>query len=312
MKRFLIKTLLFVFFVIAITIGSIYLIYYKIDNGNYYKIDSQKSNLILGHSHTECAFNDSLIQQTINLSNGGENHFYTHFKLKKILEHNRSIKNVFLSFSNNQIDLSSDSIGVWSNRNMDRWFSKYGAFMQYQDIKILAKNNFPNFLNVQSVTARDYILFLFKNDNNIIKSHNWGGYNKLNNKLKIEGRVKSSLKSSEFQYSEVNINYFKKSIELCKKNDVKVYLVRCPTTKKWKGLSNEIFFQRIVKNDFKDVNFLDFNNFPLDDSCFADMDHLNHNGATRFSIFFDELIKNGLLESKNKQEMINIEMKKFK
>ena len=52
--------------------------------------------IVLGHSHPECALNDSLVPGLANFSNSGEAYFYAYYKLKKILDQNKNIKTVFI------------------------------------------------------------------------------------------------------------------------------------------------------------------------------------------------------------------------
>jgi hypothetical protein len=51
--------------------------------------------------------------------------------------------------------------------------------------------------------------------------------------------------------------------------------------------------------------FLDFADFPILNSEFGDLEHLNYRGAAKFSIWFNKLIESGLLQEPNKQLLIN-------
>ena len=74
-----------------------------IKNSANFKLKPQTKYLVLGHSHPECAFNDSLINNLKNLAQTGESYYYTYFKTIKVLEQNPSIEIVFVEFTNNQI-----------------------------------------------------------------------------------------------------------------------------------------------------------------------------------------------------------------
>ena len=75
-----------------------------IADGKYFSIPTAKSSVILGHSQSECGFNDSLIEGFYNLSQSGEGYPYSYFKAKKILENNNHIDHIFIVYTNNQID----------------------------------------------------------------------------------------------------------------------------------------------------------------------------------------------------------------
>ena len=70
-------------------------------------------------------------------------------------------------------------------------------------------------------------------------------------------------------------------------------------------LYNEKIYRRYILDTFSKTEFLDFKDFPLKNSDFYDLDHLNVDGSIKFSIFFNSLIKNGLLDKTEKQKFIN-------
>lgn len=308
MKKFIIKLLVFSLITFFISVFVTYIVYKIIDKGNYYKIDITKENIVFGHSHSETAFDDKIIEQTLNLSNGGESTFYTYFKVKKIIENNKSIKRIFVSFSNLQVDIESDQV-IWKDKYIDKWFTKYGAFMSHNDLKVLAKNNIEATIKVQSQTVRDYLLFIAKRDSNIIKSQFWGRFAPQTgthfDTLKLAKAVRET---ESFQYSKVNLKYLRKIVQLCRKNNIKFYLVRLPVHKSWGALKNEIYFQKLISNSFEDVKFLDFKNFPLLGKDFLDEHHLNKYGAIKFSTFFNQILNSNIIDKDNSQTLINQKM----
>jgi hypothetical protein len=310
MKKVLLKIGLFISCVLVIIIVGMASLYYTIDSGNYYKLNKKYDNLIFGHSHTECAFNDSLINKTLNLSNSGENMFYTYFKIKKIVENNK-VKNVFVSFTNNYIEYSSDTVEIWKERYLDKWYTKYGAYMNYEDVSILLKNNPRGLLNVQSITAKKYLTFLIRNKKSIITDLTWGAF-RYSKRAKLDSLLKTKPvqdKMTSFRYSEYGLQYLDKIIKLCKENNVNVYLLRSPVHSSW-DRSNEVYFQKLVHGRYSQIPFLDFCNYSLPTTYYGDRSHLNYKGARVFSVFFNDLLENGLLKKQNPQEFINQEMNK--
>lgn len=310
MKKAVLKIGLFIGCILVILILGLASLYHTIDNGNYYTLNKKYDNIIVGHSHTECAFNDSLIDNTLNLSNSGENMFYTYFKVKKIVENNK-VKNVFVSFTNNYIEFAGDTLEIWKERYINKWYTKYGAYMDYEAVSILLKHNPRSLLKAQSLTSKKYLTFLIKNKKSIIEDLSWGAFRyskrtKLDSLLKIK---ENKSKIASFKYSKYGLLYLDKIIKLCKDKQVNVYLVRCPVHSSW-DIYNEYYFQKLVNNRYKNVEFLDFKDFPLPNNFYGDRSHLNHFGAEKFSIFFTTLLKNGLLTKNNKQAFILQEMKK--
>ena len=312
MKKFIKSVVLFSIITIAICFVSVVVLYKIIDGGNYYKLASKKTNLIVGHSHTECAFNDTIIKNALNVANPGEDNFYIYFKVKEIVENN-SIKNVFISFSNNQIERGIDD-GIYTDRYLERSYSKYAANMDYASFMLLFKKNPLGMIKVQPIAFKKYLSYLLKSKTNIIEGNYWGKFNylersKLDSLLHV--KVPKKEKITSLQYSITNLDYLDKTIKVCKANKVDVFLVRSPVHPTWPDLENEFYFQKILDSRYKTVTFLDFKDFPLEVKCYGDRSHLNHFGSTKFSLFFENLIENGLLKAKNKQEFIDESIKKI-
>jgi hypothetical protein len=75
---------------------------------------------------------------------------------------------------------------------------------------------------------------------------------------------------------------------------------------------NEKQYKSILRNRFSGIPFLDFSSFPLLNSEFGDLEHLNFKGAKKFSLWFNEIMQVGLLSKGDKQAFIDIEIKKYK
>lgn len=269
--------------------------------------------LILGHSHPECAFNDNLIDNFKNLSKSGESYFYTYQKVKKILSINRKIEAVFIEYSNNVINKSMDYKWIWGYEKMNAYFPVHSPFMDKKDIIFLYRKNPQDFLKVISTSTRN-------NLNRIVSLHlhidkRYGGYNHL-----VRNKVEELIKEKNTELKETpkeqgiainNINYLEKIIDYCNDKNVKVFLIRSPQHKFFTR-DNENKLYRIRNERFKNIEFLDFDKFPLKDDQFGDFGHLNYKGAKIFSLWFYDLIKDGLLTKKNKNEFIKNEIEKVR
>ena len=280
-----------------------------IGNGNYFSIDPDANSLILGHSHSECAFNDSLIGYCKNLSQSAESYFYTCNKLKKIIENNHQVNTVFVEFTNNCLSNKMDDL-IWGNQYFSFMFPKYAALMNTADWKLLFSHNTAAVLKSLPVTLKKNFLFLVKNKTDYSKEMGWGGYLylvKAKTNL-LANTMAAPLTSRQAMASDTaiaNIVYLQKIVEFCKQHTIKLYLVRSPVSPENPELSNEAAFEKLARTRFSDVELLDFKDFPLDKSKFADPQHLNYKGATIFSLFFNGLLKDGLLNKPDKQQVIN-------
>lgn len=315
MKKIISKLILFsfittiIFITITISINNI------ISNKKLFIIKDCPENLIFGHSHTEEAFDDSKIKNSKNLSISGENSFYTYFKIKEILKSNDNIKNIFISFTNHQILKNYDETSLWDDSHINHSFSKYAAFMSFDDYLVLFKNNPTGVLKAQPFATKKYLMFTLKNKTSIYDEYLIGGFNKIKTS-KLDSILKNKsqtikFNSVNFKYPKYTLTYIDKIIELCENKKIKIFLTRTPVHKSWNELNDEYYFQKIINEKYAQIDFLDFKNFPLQNKDYFDQSHLNEFGAAKFSVFFNNLLQNGLIQKSNKQEFINIEMSKI-
>jgi hypothetical protein len=314
MKNFIKKTAQFTIVTVALLLCVIYIPYYIINKESRFIINDHSKIVLFGHSHPECAFNDSLITNFKNLSQSAEPYFYTYQKVRKVLSQNPQIETVLIEYSNNQIDEKMND-WTWGYKYMSNMFPQYFSFMDKADIDLLLKNNSKDFMNCLSIATKKNLFRMFTFNYNF--SNNIGGYLRLEkfqtNLTKDTLAVsKNTGNNKSANISAINIEYLKKIIDLCHSKHKKVYMVRSPQHKYYEYLKNEEEYMKIKNTEFSTVELLDFNNFPLADNEFADPGHLNYKGALKFSKWFNRMLNSGLLNSKNKQSLINENIGKVK
>ena len=283
-----------------------------IDKKANFKINPDAKYVIFGHSHSECAFNDSLITNFVNLSQSAESYFYTYQKVKKVITQNPQIEVVFIEFTNNQIDKGINR-WIWLDKYMN---SRYPVFLPFMDNKqhlLLLTKNFASFSNCLSISFRDNVIRIIKNDYDY--TDKLGGYfylvkDKTDSINTLENKIVPN-KDINIEISSYNIEYLTKIIEFCNNNNKKVYLIRCPQHSKYSRLINEHKYNEIIKTNFSSTEYFDFCNFPIQNSEFGDLEHLNYKGAKVFSIWFEDLLQNDLLNIQNKQDFINKKIQEF-
>ena len=307
MKKFLAKAFLFLTVIFLIVFISLFLIGKIVNKGNYFTFHKTNQNIILGHSHAECSYNDSLILGFKNLAQSGESYFYTYFKLKKVLENNTQIKTCFVEFTNNNIESKFEK-WIWDDQYISNRYPKYFAFMNASDIFLLAKLNTFAILNAQSASLKSNFLFIKSKKKNYIIENNLGGY------LHIDKTVSDSClriqnkfieKIDTINIANINLQYLTKIVDLCNNKKVKLFFIRSPTHKNCTGMYNERQYKNVLKKSFSNVEFLDFKNFILPNLNYVDYEHFNYKGASKYSKFFNSLVEDGLLIRRNKQQMID-------
>ncbi len=309
MRKFVIKTVIFIVLFSSIFIFSEMFTSRYITLNADFKLKSKPRYLVLGHSHPECAFNDTIISSFANLSESGESYYYTFQKTKKILEQNKSIKVIFIEFTNNQIsEIMND--WIWGMNNISNKYSRLAPFINFEDKLLLLNNNPSNFVHGISLSLRYSLPRILKN--NFDYANSIGGYRYLirdKTDSLIANQNKNILKNKlDNKLSQKNIEYLDKIIGYCKKYGVKVYLIRSPLHKKYDGYNNEFQLKKLVTSKYSGIEFLDFSKFPLKNTEFGDLEHLNYRGSAKFSVWFNNLIKKGVLNQRNKQQFIDLEM----
>jgi hypothetical protein len=312
MKKFIVKLLFFSIVALSISIGLVIATNSIINNKKLFGIANCPENIVVGHSQTEETFDDEIIKNTKNLSMSGENIYYTYFKVYQILKCNKTIKNIFISFTNHQITQNYDETSIWDEKHIDHSYSKYAAFMSINDYLVLLKNNPLGIIKAQPLATKKQLMFLLKNKKSIYEDYLIGNFVKLKTSRldSILNFKKTNIKldSINFKYSKYTFIYLDKIIDLCKNKNVELFLIRTPVHKTWNELNDEYFFQKILKEKYSQIDFLDFKKFPLMNNEYYDQSHLNQFGAAKFSTFFNKLLEKGLLQKGNKQEFINQEI----
>ena len=310
MRNFIKNTLTFIFtlltLIVLLEIVSSKIVLYS----SNFKIKDDPLYIVLGHSHSECAFNDSIITNFRNLSKAGEAYFYTYLKAKMIFEQNPKISTAFIEFSNNNIDKVMDKV-IWGEKYMPHKFTQFSPFMNIEEKILLLRKNYKSFSNAFSISLKNRIGQIFNREFDY--TYQIGGYLHLVSNYNPDGIDKKRREPNQnSKISESNINYLLKIIELCNKHLIRVVLVRSPLHEKYSGYQNESTYQLILENQLKGIEFLDFSKFPLRNSEYGDLEHLNYKGAKIFSTWFEQMLNQGLLDEKNKQIIINNEIGKIK
>ncbi|MUU77210.1 hypothetical protein [Winogradskyella endarachnes] len=312
MKTFIQKTIIFLlvstFSVLALVIFTNYIVK---QNANF-KFNEKNTKLILGHSHSAYALNDSLLKNTINLSASGESYFYNYQKLRKLVDNNKQINTLFLEFANNQIDSTMDS-WIWGFDKMSAKIKYYSPFLDQEDFNLLLDNNSSDLFASYSIATRKQLYRVLGQNFDFIRDIGGYSYSDIT-------KVEDMIRNDDFNYSisktlalsEKNISYLRKIVDFSTKNNIKIYLIRSPQHPQYADLVNESIYKNVLNTKFKDVEFLDFDAMYFPNNNYLDLHHLNATGAKKFSIFFNDLIENkGLLNTLNKQELIDKEIKVF-
>lgn len=278
-----------------------------------FAFDPAPRYVFFGHSHPECAYNDSLIQDSRNIAESSEAYFYTYLKVKKVLEQNPSVETLFIECTNNQISPKMND-WTWDSRHLSHKYTKYAPFIHLSDQITLLLQNPRGFLTSLPYSIKRKFTTVARNDYDF--SDQLGGYkylvryktdSLLQNLNPLAAKDELGMSATD-SVSRINLNYLRRIIEIIRKNNKHVVLVRTPIHPMYEGYVNESLYKRIIRREFSDVDYLDFSKFPLQNEEFGDLGHLNHQGAKIFSEWFNQLLTDSLLIRPEKQKFIESRM----
>lgn len=313
-KNFISKTFGFIIISLLILSLAILIPMKTLQLKGEFRLNENPSIIVIGNSRPECAFNDSLLKDLINLSSSGESYFYSYIKLKKVLEDNQQVKTVFIEFSNGNIEGRMDD-WIWGEEKMKIFYPIYSPFMSFNDNLLLVSSSKDDFMPTLSISAKKNLARLLLLQFNYSKTI--GGFKSLENirdsTINIINISEKKTKNNNNQpLSFINLNYLRRMIDLCKQKNVQVILFRSPIHPLNNYLEFEDLFFAIKSKKFADTEFLDLSNFPLHNSEFADLTHLNKKGAQKFSIWFNKILHSGILKEGNKEEKISVEIARLR
>lgn len=248
-----------------------------------YHLKAGTTILILGDSHSQYAFDDKLLQGSINLSQFSESTFFTYYKLRYLLMNNPGIKQVYLGFGYHSISSYYDdyTFGEFSKDISSRYFfllpmkerlnllekSKWG-------IPMLLKNSMVNGLKLFSseVTNPPY-LGKYMNGFKACQAVRSSMEKRIQQQFYLNTKLKG--------FSELNIGYFHRIVELCKQYQVQLTVLNTPLHPYYKSKIPKVFIKRYNQVMFENkVNVINFDKLELADSCFIpDGDHISEKGV---------------------------------
>jgi hypothetical protein len=161
---------------------------HKLSDNSYYRLDDSVTSIILGHSHAESAYIDSLLTHTVSMAESGESFFYSYIKLRKLLEANKSIRRIVIEVTNNSLEKEIDE-WVYGTMYVHYRFQKYAHLFGKNELKLLVIKNPLAVINSIAITNKYNSNYLRTSDLPYYKYTYWGGFVQRN-----ESKIDSFLK----------------------------------------------------------------------------------------------------------------------
>lgn len=312
MKKFISQLALFALMTILFIGGGNLVAAILIKKKASFKLADNIDKVIIGHSHPESAYNDSLITGMLNIAQSGESYFYSYYKIKELIKQNANLKYIFLEFTNNQLEEERDT-WIWGEETIAFRYPTYSPFIDNEGYQLLLRKDLGGVLNLQVKSLMKNAKAVAAKNYDYLKKT--GGYvylirDKTDSLLAASGKTKKTA-SATTKLADYNLKYLDKIIALCKKQNVPLILIRSPMHQQVFNLIDEQTFKQVRTSRFNSVDFLDFKNFSLANHEFGDFSHLNYRGAKKYSSFLNGLLEKRLLLNPNKQQLIDSAINKW-
>lgn len=280
---------------LAFAFALIYGLNRTTDNPAYFKLDPAIRFIFCGNSHMQLAINDTLVENSINFGESGENFIYTYQKLKCLLRSNPQVEHVFLECSNSSICAYIDGRS-WNAHFVKTKVPKFSFALDRSDWSDLITNAPFYAHSAASSGAELQLKFLLSGDTYFPDFAKWDGYYWYS-----KSAVDSLLLSpdsihmpTDGMYKSLHaLKYLSKIEALCKSYGVRLSIIRCPVHPGWEYNTNESMYSELFRNELKHLPLFDFVDYKLPNGDFRDYEHLNCFGARKFSLYVDSLVKTG-------------------
>jgi hypothetical protein len=297
MKQFITKLTAFISICIALLVLTSGFTLFVISKASF-RLPPEKTILVLGDSHTECAVDDALFSQSVNISASAHHYLYTYCKLKKLLSENKHIKTVLLSY--NGISEGIDERWLFDDKIIAARIPCYLFLMGKEERDVYRGNKAfaLAFLRIP-VRKRNLLVMVkfFRNGRLSYKDLRIGGFRKEagnnlpkdvpdSNKNDTEEKADNFQETTPLRFAFYQTQYLSKIIDFCKAQNVELVLIATPLYKFVNSDADPLlsYYQERLEG----VRFLDFRDMVLPESWYKDRAHLNYKGAEFFSRYLAE------------------------
>lgn len=267
--------------------------------------------LMMGNSYN--CINPKILNNSFNYSSPNENYIQTYYKLKSIIEKsNKILEYVILPF-----DITYFCPFAAKRFKFDSYWVKYLNYLEigkikndkYFKYKWITGKFFSYAGNYKDIQLT--ILYHFKvneNENDIVYGYraprNFKNFSEETNKMQL-AQNKVDLYFTEYKHTDKSLRiYFKKILDICIKNNIKVILIKMPITKEFytkinerlpvKTLDKEI---EPIYSNYTNITQLNYLNLFFEHpEYFFNEEHLNPKGADKIS----GILKNELKKKESK------------
>jgi len=290
MNKILLKLIVFVTLSFSSLMATAVIILTLSSASKKHKISEQKSVLIIGNSQSEYGLNDTIIPNSLNMSQSGDCSFYNYFKTKKLIDDNNQLKTVLYLYTNNMFLKGMDE-WIYDEKHLGFKYPKYAHVIDFKNQWFLFTMNPKSFLIAIRDAVRSDVQFLIKGNEKMYIALDWGSFkttNQIGNMSKVVEEFDLFYRDSST--SEIDLLYIKKLQEYCATKNVNFILVRTPYHNSFRKVK-ERELQEYKTKFLTNCTFLDYSDTLFFDNEFKDVQHLNYFGSKRLSNMVNNALK---------------------
>jgi hypothetical protein len=299
MNGFFGKLILFLV-VFALLTGSMVAYYIRDMRSVNFHAMAGRHILVIGDSHTECAIDDDVFTRCVNISKSASAYVFSYALIRKWKADNPELDTVLLSYESKSLSEKQqfgwmyDEIVIAPRLPYILPYFNVGDYWNYKFSAQFWKSviQFP-------LTAREFHAQDTTGNHYIWQNEKFGmaralSYNKL--KEDVAATKPFTREDRPEKVSQISLEYIRKIAAYCRRKNITLILINTPVYQ-WNKYVDKEQFEKNRQKYFSDILYLDYKDFPLADSCYADIWHLNAAGQRQFS----EYLQNHLTEDVRKQ-----------
>ncbi len=263
-------------------------------NSYFIQTNSPKINagtLVTGDSYTALAINPEIMRDSANISIFAEPYIITYFKMRKILKTN-SLRTILIGYSYHNISAFNDTKfkdPVWSHR----FFEKSYPILSLSDLEGLD----VNYLEYIKVINKYMCSYPSSRHYSYIGSfqRDFDRSEEFNSEEAIERHF--FIDSENAGISKISENYLDMLLGLANERNIKVILLSTPLHKSYLDKVPVNFkeeydeFRKKILKKYANTAFWDYSKLFSENKYFKNTDHLNIDGANKFSQLLRERLQ---------------------
>lgn len=287
MRRQILRSLTFVTLMVALYAGLYTLSEVLVlrQGARLFSLPANVRILFVGDSAVECGIDDRLIPAAANVASSGEAYLYTYAKLRGLLRYNPQLKVVYLGYGIHNLDSRGAESHAYSCVDLDHRLPELGPIMGAGDKWRLFLHNPGGFVLATRLEIVANAELLRGRSPRARGLWRMGGYRPNERQDIAADQRHLAAQSGAFRPAASQIEYLRRIADLCRQRSVTLILLNTPKHPLRNAYDDGIaarYWQSLALDQCR-AAVLDMSAYPLPESLFANLLHLNTRGAEVFS-----------------------------